>query len=66
MKKLLLSIGAFILTFFGVFTIINVFIVLIFPVSWNDVVTSPGWCVSYFFVGMMLSIAVVNEIIDDF
>lgn len=61
MKKTLTAIGAFLATFFGLFTVINLLVVLIFPVSWNDVVTCPAWCAIYFFVGMLISIMVVDE-----
>jgi len=62
MKKTLMAIGAFLATFFGLFTVINLLVVLIFPVSWNDVVTCPPWCAIYFFIGMIMSIMVVDEI----
>ena len=65
MKKTLMAIGAFIATFFGLFTVINLMIVLIFPVSWNDVVTCPGWCAAYFFIGLIMSVMVVDQVIAD-
>lgn len=65
MKKVLLPIGMFIGTFFGLFAIINLLIVVIFPVSWNDVVTCPGWIVCYFFIGLMVSIAVTDAYVSD-
>jgi len=65
MKKTLMAIGAFIATFFGLFTVINLMVVLIFPVSWNDVVTCPGWCAVYFFIGVIMSVMVVDQVIAD-
>jgi len=65
MKKTLMAIGAFLATFFGLFTVINLLVVLIFPVSWNDVVTCAPWCAIYFFIGMIMSIMVVESVITD-
>ena len=65
MKKTLLAIAAFLGTFFGLFVIINTLVVLIFPVSWNAVVTCPGWCAAYLFIGFILSIAVTDNVIND-
>ncbi len=65
MKKVLLPIAMFIGTFFGLFAVINLLVVIIFPVSWNDVVTCPGWCASYFFIGLIMSIAVTDAYIND-
>ena len=62
MKKTLLCIAAFIGTFFGLFIIINALVVVIFPVSWNDVVTCPAWLVVYFVIGIVTSIMVVEEL----
>lgn len=65
MKKTLTAIGAFIATFFGLFSIINLLVVIIFPVTWNQVVTCPGWCACYFFIGMIISIMVVDSVLND-
>lgn len=65
MKKTLMAIGAFIGTFFGLFAVINLMIVLIFPVSWNDVVTCAPWCAIYFFIGTIMSVMVVDSVISD-
>jgi hypothetical protein len=65
MKKTLTAIGAFIATFFGLFTVINMMVVLIFPVSWNDVVTCAPWCAIYFFIGVIMSVMVVDKVITD-
>lgn len=63
--KTLLGIGVFIGTFFGLFAVINLLVVLIFPVSWNAVVTCPGWCACYFFIGMIASCAMTDEFINN-
>ena len=60
MKKFLSSVGVFLSVFFGLFTIVNLLIVAIFPVSWNDVVTCAPWCAIYFFIGLILSIVAVD------
>ena len=60
--RTLLLVGAFIATFFGLFAVINVFVVLIFPVTWHDVVTCPGWLACYFFMGIFPSVMVVDEL----
>jgi len=60
MKKFLTSVGVFLGVFFGLFVVINLLIVAIFPVCWGDVVTCPQWCVIYFFLGGIVSIAAVD------
>lgn len=60
MKSFLKSVGVFLGTFFGIFAVVNLLIVIIFPVSWNDVVTCPQWCAAYFFIGLICSIAAVD------
>lgn len=61
MKNVLTSIGVFLGVFFGLFCVINLCVVLIFPVTWNDVVTCAPWCAIYFFMGMIMSIMVVDN-----
>ena len=63
--KALLLVGAFVATFFGLFAVINLFVILIFPVSWNDVVTCPAWVAVYLFAGSCCAGAVVSEIEDN-
>lgn len=65
MKAILLSIGTFLAMFFGLFTIINLLIVLIFPVSWNDVVTFPFWLVVYTIGGSVLSVMTAEKVYYD-
>lgn len=60
MKSFLTSVGVFLGVFFGLFTVVNLLIVAIFPVSWTDVVTCPEWCVVYFFLGGIVSISAVD------
>lgn len=60
-----MAIGAYIATFFGLFSIINLLVVIIFPVTWNQVVTCPGWCGVYMILGTMLSVMVVDSVIKD-
>jgi len=56
---------AFIATFFGLFVIINGLTIIIFPVSWNDVVTCPAWIGIYFIIGLICSVMVVDTIINN-
>lgn len=56
------SICIFIGSFFGLFVIISALIALIFPCSWNDVVSCPGWIAVYVLFGGILS----GFIVDDF
>lgn len=57
-KSILLYIGSF----FGLYTILTSLIVLIFPVSWNEVVSCVGWDVMYMMFGGILC----GYIVDDF
>lgn len=63
--KALLLVGAFVASFFGLFAVINLFVILIFPVSWYDVVTCAPWVAVYLFVGAFCAGAVVTEIEDN-
>jgi hypothetical protein len=63
-NKSLLGMLAFILTFFGLFTLISLLVVIIFPVSWNDVVTNPYWLFIYFFLGIGPAVMVVDEVVN--
>lgn len=56
------SIFIFIGSFFGLFVVISALIALIFPCSWNDVVSCPGWIAVYVLFGGILS----GFIVDDF
>ena len=60
----ILGILAFLGTFFGLFILINLLVVLIFPVTWNEVVTNPYWVFIYFFVGIGPAIMVVDEVVN--
>lgn len=60
----ILGILAFLGTFFGLFILINLLVVLIFPVTWNEVVTNPYWLFIYFFVGIGPAIMVVDEVVN--
>ena len=63
--KALKAIGVFFGTFFGLFVVINTVVVIIFPVSWNDVVTCPGWIVCYFVIGLIASVFTVDSHLSD-
>ena len=65
MKKTLLSIGLFIATFFGMFVILNMLVVIIFPVTWNEVVTCGPWIAVYTFFGLFLAVAVTDSFINN-
>jgi hypothetical protein len=65
MKQFLTAVGVFVGIFFGLFTVISLLVVTIFPVTWNDVVTCPGWCAIYFFLGLIFSIMGVDAYVND-
>lgn len=65
MKQFLTATGVFIGILFGLFIIINLLVILIFPVSWHDVVTCPAWVVIYFIIGVGISIMGVDAYITD-
>lgn len=59
--KALLEILVFLGTFFGLFIALTVLICLIFPTSWNDVVTCIPWLIFYLIFGGILSGCVVDD-----
>jgi hypothetical protein len=60
MKKLKET-GLIFSIFIGGFVLSSLSIVLIFPVTWNQVVTFPYWIIVYMIFGSMLAIHIVEE-----
>ena len=63
-NKSLIGILAFVLTYFGLFALLNLIIILIFPIGWNEAVTNPYWLFIYCFVGIGPAIMVVDEVVN--
>lgn len=60
----ILGILAFLGTFFGLFALINLLVVIIFPITWNEVVTTPVWLLVYFFLGIGPAIMVTDDVVN--
>ncbi len=63
--KHLFAFVIWLLLFFVTFCVINGIVVLIFPVSWNDCVTSAGWVAFYLLFGGIAHGVLTAEIVED-
>ncbi len=61
MKTLLCTL-AFIGSYFGIFIIMTTIVALIFPISWNELVTHPAWLVPIMILGLMPATFIVDEV----
>ena len=59
--KALKELTLFLCIFIGGFVLLSLIAVLIFPISWNETVTFPGWILIYFIFGGLASGCVVSE-----
>lgn len=59
--KVLKELTLFLCIFIGGFVLLSLIAVLIFPISWNETVTFPGWILIYFILGGLASGCVVSE-----
>ena len=64
MKALKETITYFVIFILG-FIILAITLILIFPVTWNDVVTSPAFLLTYFIFGGVGSGIITGEISKD-
>lgn len=59
--KILKELALFLSIFVGGFVLLSLIAVLIFPISWNETVTFPGWILVYFIFGGITSGTVVSN-----
>lgn len=59
--KALKEVGLFLSIFIGGFVLLSLATVIIFPVSWNEVVTFPGWIAIYVLFGSMVSGCIISD-----
>jgi hypothetical protein len=56
---------AFIASYFGIFVIMTTIVSLIFPISWNELVTHPAWLVPMMILGLMPAIFITQEVDEE-
>jgi hypothetical protein len=59
--KALKEVGLFLSIFIGGFVLLSLSIVLVFPVTWNEVVTFPGWLAIYALFGSMTAGVIISH-----